>query len=138
MGGVMTLFLVVSGTLVTTTTAQREVRFENCTEGGESIRSLVVTPCTSDPCVVPVGSFINISFELISNQDSINLHLDPRVQLLAMELPIPGVERNACKFTDTACPVSEGQLLRGTVPVHVYSFLPPVYVTHMHNLFCSE
>ncbi|XP_050043166.1 mite group 2 allergen-like Ixo r 2 [Dermacentor andersoni] len=125
MCSIMTLFLVVSGAFAMTT-AQRKVRFENCTEGGEAIRSLVVTPCSSDPCVVPVGSGINISFELLSNQDSINLRLDPRVQLLGMELPILGVERDACKLTTTACPVSEGQLIQGTVPVHVNSFVPPV------------
>ncbi|KAL1420134.1 hypothetical protein MTO96_024592 [Rhipicephalus appendiculatus] len=67
-----------------------------------------------------------IHFENCTDQDSVNLRLDPRVQLLTMELPIPGVERDACKLTDTACPVSEGQLVRGTVPVHVYSFLPPI------------
>ncbi|KAH7962034.1 hypothetical protein HPB52_014007 [Rhipicephalus sanguineus] len=127
----MTSFLILSGAFVMTT-AQRKIRFENCTEGGESIQSFVVTPCSSDPCVVPIGSGINISFELISNQDSVNLRLDPRVQLLTIELPIPGVERDACKLTNTACPVSEGQLVRGTVPVHVYSFLPPVY-HHKHG-----
>ncbi|XP_049517558.1 mite group 2 allergen-like Ixo r 2 [Dermacentor silvarum] len=125
MRSIITCFLFVSCAFATAM-AQRNVRFENCTDGGEAIRSLVVTPCSSDPCVVPVGSGINISFELLSNQDSINLHLDPRVQLLGMELPILGVERDACKLTAAACPVSEGQLIRGTVPVHVYSFVPPV------------
>ncbi|XP_037510150.1 mite group 2 allergen-like Ixo r 2 isoform X3 [Rhipicephalus sanguineus] len=107
----MTSFLILSGAFVMTT-AQRKIRFENCTEGGESIQSFVVTPCSSDPCVVPIGSGINISFELISS-----------------------VERDACKLTNTACPVSEGQLVRGTVPVHVYSFLPPMTVVTIWRVY---
>ncbi|XP_077514695.1 mite group 2 allergen-like Ixo r 2 isoform X2 [Amblyomma americanum] len=97
-------------------------------EGGKAIRSLVVSPCNSDPCTVPAGSSINISFELLSNQNSSFVRLDPRVRLLGLELPIPGVERDACKLmaTNITCPVSEGQPVRGTVPVHVYNFVPPV------------
>ncbi|CAN7997512.1 unnamed protein product, partial [Ixodes hexagonus] len=96
---------------------------------GAVIKSLVVTPCTSDPCVVPVGTRINITFEVVSNQDSETVQFDPRVTVWGLQLPIPGVEKDACQSGAVVCPVHRGKLFTGTILAYVYNFIPSLTVT---------
>lgn len=107
--------------------AQQHITFQHC--GGAVIQSLIVTPCASDPCVIPVGTQINITFEVESNQDSDKVLFDPRVTVLGLQLPIPGVEKDACRSGAVVCPVHNGKLFAGTISAYVYNFVPSLTVT---------
>ncbi|XP_064456317.1 mite group 2 allergen-like Ixo r 2 [Ornithodoros turicata] len=128
--------LFVSCFLAAASNAQQSIQFEHC--GGSKILSAVVTPCDSDPCVVPVGTDLRVDFQVLSNQDSETVTFDPRVVVFGLKLPIPGLETDACKSGAVSCPIRKGEVIKGTIRAPVLSFLPSMTVTTMWKVLGSQ
>ncbi|XP_064454821.1 mite group 2 allergen-like Ixo r 2 [Ornithodoros turicata] len=128
--------LLVPCLLAVATVAQQAIQFQHC--GGGKILSAVVTPCNSDPCVVPVGTNLRIDFKVESNQNSSTVRFDPRVDVLGMQMPIPGINTDACSSGAVSCPVRAGEIIAGSIRAPVLSFLPSMTVTTTWKILGSE
>ncbi|KAH9395824.1 hypothetical protein TYRP_020235 [Tyrophagus putrescentiae] len=103
------------------------VKFEDC--GHHEVVKLNISQCADGvaTCVLHKGKPLALDAEMISNQDTakISVHLSAKVE--GLEIPIPGVDRDGCKYVK--CPVKKGE------HVHLnYALTVPKLLPNLHNV----
>ncbi|CAL1273403.1 unnamed protein product [Larinioides sclopetarius] len=101
----------------------KDIQFEPC---GGTVKSVSVEPCVKEPCEIPKGSSAKINVHCVSNANADKLRLSVWADLAGIELPYPGMKRDACKGKNLTCPVSENQDLKYTQIFEVKKFFPTV------------
>ncbi|KAH7956667.1 hypothetical protein HPB52_011566 [Rhipicephalus sanguineus] len=59
------------------------------------------------------------------DQDSDSATLDARMKVFGFMVPIPGVEKDLCKYA-IQCPVVKGNTYHGSIDVYVPTLIPSV------------
>ncbi|XP_015905987.2 NPC intracellular cholesterol transporter 2 [Parasteatoda tepidariorum] len=113
----------------------RKIDFEEC---GGTVKSVDVEPCSSEPCEIPKGSAAIISVHCVSNVNSEKLRLSVWADLAGIELPYPGMKRDACKGKNLTCPITHNQDLHYTQKFEVKKFFPNVQTKARFNLKTND
>ncbi|KAL3195860.1 hypothetical protein MRX96_015740 [Rhipicephalus microplus] len=114
----------------------RDIKYQDC--GSEAkLLSVEIEPCDSEPCVFKRGNTTTIRFSVIADQDSDTVTLDARWKVFGFMLPIPGVEKDLCKYA-LQCPVVKGNTYHGSIDVYVPWFIPSVKTTAQIKLVGDE
>ncbi|GFY40073.1 NPC intracellular cholesterol transporter 2 [Trichonephila inaurata madagascariensis] len=79
----------------------KEIKFEPC---GGQVKSVSVEPCSTEPCEIPKGASAFINVHCLSNTKAEKLRLSVWADVAGIELPYPGMKRDACKGKNITCP----------------------------------
>nr|WOA03678.1 NPC intracellular cholesterol transporter 2-like protein [Pardosa astrigera] len=124
-------FLFLCFTLV----AAKNINFETC-EG--IVKSVDVSPCSTDPCEIPKGDSVNITVRCISNVNAQKLRLSVFAEIAGIEVPYPGMRRDACKGKNLTCPITEGQEIAFVQSFPVKKFFPTISTVTRFNLKTND
>ncbi|XP_035225243.1 NPC intracellular cholesterol transporter 2-like [Stegodyphus dumicola] len=113
----------------------REIQFENC---GGVVKSVSVEPCLREPCEIPKGSSAIITVRCLSNVNAEKLRLSVWADVSGIELPYPGMRRDACRGKNLTCPITNNQELQYVQKFEVKKFFPNVQTIARFNLKTND
>ncbi|XP_067137965.1 mite group 2 allergen-like Ixo r 2 [Centruroides vittatus] len=99
----------------------KTIKFDSC---GGNVTAVRVTPCEEEPCKAIKGKSIHIEADFISKQNSDWLQLWVGAEISGISLPLPGLNRDACKGRNITCPVSEGDKQTFVFDLDILPFFP--------------
>lgn len=120
---------------VITLAVARNINFETC-EG--IVQSVDVSPCSADPCEIPKGDSVDITVRCISNVNAEKLRLSVYAEIAGIEVPYPGMKRDACKGKNLTCPIIQGQEIKFVQRFPVKKFFPSLTTTARFNLKTND
>ncbi|XP_027199416.2 LOW QUALITY PROTEIN: mite group 2 allergen Pso o 2 [Dermatophagoides pteronyssinus] len=82
-----------------------KMKFIDC--GHNEVKSLDVSGCEGDYCILHKGKTINLDMVCKSNQDSEHLKLVISADVNGIEIEVPGFDQDGCHYIQ--CPVHKGQ-----------------------------
>ncbi|XP_064485340.1 mite group 2 allergen-like Ixo r 2 [Ornithodoros turicata] len=86
-----------------------------------------IDPCYSDPCVIKRGRRTRFSISVIPRVNSETIVLDGRFKFLGLNLWIPGLETDLCRFI--SCPVVAGRTYETSLYFSISKWAPPMLTT---------
>ncbi|XP_054154518.1 mite group 2 allergen Lep d 2-like [Oppia nitens] len=96
--------------------ASKGIPYKDC--GHHEVTDFEITGCTTNPCTLHKGQEITITIEFIANQNSQKAEIDLVAKVGDIEVPVPGVDKNACNHMP--CPVKKGDTVtlkyKATIP----------------------
>ncbi|GFY10669.1 NPC intracellular cholesterol transporter 2 [Trichonephila clavipes] len=113
----------------------KEIKFEPC---GGQVKSVSVEPCSTEPCEIPKGASAFINVHCLSNTKAEKLRLSVWADVAGIELPYPGMKRDACKGKNITCPIAENQDLHYVQKFEVKKFFPSVQTKARFNLKTND
>ncbi|KAM7286839.1 mite group 2 allergen-like Ixo r 2 [Ixodes scapularis] len=84
------------------------------------LKSLMITPCDSDPCTFERGESYNATFMAESPEDIEDMHVKLVVQSHTDSFKINMVTWDSCHFVDVPCTVKAGETFMGNVKVPIH------------------
>ncbi|GIY20970.1 NPC intracellular cholesterol transporter 2, partial [Caerostris extrusa] len=102
------------------------------------VKSVSVEPCNKEPCEIPKGQSAVISVHCVSNTNAEKLRLSVWAEIAGVELPYPGMKRDACNGKNVTCPIKENVDLHYTQTFQVKKFFPSVQTTARFNLKTND
>ncbi|KAG8178126.1 hypothetical protein JTE90_020831 [Oedothorax gibbosus] len=129
------LFLVVAAFSLA---EAKKIEVLPCINNGGDVISVHVEPCDKEPCEIPKGTSAVISVKCISNVDAQKLRLSVWADLAGVELPYPGMKRDACKGKNITCPITKGQEINYVQNFEVRKFFPNVETKARFNLKTND
>lgn len=92
--------------------------------GHNEVKSLDVSGCEGDYCVLHKGKTINLDMVCKSNQDSEHLKLVISADVNGIEIEVPGFDQDGCHYIQ--CPVHKGQQYDVKYSYTIPSVLPNI------------
>ncbi|KAH9396472.1 Phosphatidylglycerol/phosphatidylinositol transfer protein [Tyrophagus putrescentiae] len=117
-------FLIVLSALVAIAAAG-QVKFHDCGKG--EVSSVAVDGCSGDSCVIYKSKPVHVLAEFTANQDTAKAEMQVTGTLNGLEVPIPGVETDGCKFVK--CPLKKGTKYTFDYTFHIPSVVPTIKST---------
>ncbi|KAM7286838.1 mite group 2 allergen-like Ixo r 2 [Ixodes scapularis] len=118
----MNASLVFVVLLATVCAAQQEIKLRKCKDFGDHqlLKSLMITPCDSDPCTFERGESYNATFMAESPEDIEDMYVKLVVQSHTDSFKINMVTWDSCHFVDVPCTVKAGETFMGNVKVPIH------------------
>ncbi|RWS22372.1 group 2 allergen Sui m 2-like protein [Leptotrombidium deliense] len=103
-------------TCLLTITSAREIAFTDC--GNGEMKSMDITPCESDPCILHKGSNVKVSMKFIPNKNSNTAMLTIGGRANTIAITPPPITMDLCN--QLKCPLTAGKeyTIEGTLPVN--------------------
>ncbi|XP_037516923.1 mite group 2 allergen Tyr p 2 [Rhipicephalus sanguineus] len=84
----------------------RNISFKNC---GGTVKSVLIEPCSSEPCAIKRGDTARINMAFTSNQHSPTLMVGISAVLEDdLELRLPTTDKDGCRRRGIQCPIQQG------------------------------
>uniref|UniRef100_A0A6M2CWL6 Putative ml domain protein n=1 Tax=Rhipicephalus microplus TaxID=6941 RepID=A0A6M2CWL6_RHIMP len=101
----LAVFILVA-TLSAATAQIRNISFKNC---GGTVKSVLIEPCSSEPCSIKRGDTARISMAFTSDQHSRTLRVGISAVLEDdLELRLPTTDTDGCRRRGIQCPIQQG------------------------------
>jgi len=85
--------------------ASAKITYKDC--GHSEVKDVDVSSCSSSPCTVQKGKEVTITAVFVANQDTNTAKIEVDAKLGELEIQVPEIETNACKFM--TCPIKKGE-----------------------------
>ncbi|KAH6930560.1 hypothetical protein HPB50_014726 [Hyalomma asiaticum] len=126
-GVALGVFLVFVATLGAATAQVRNISFKNC---GGTVKSVLIEPCSAEPCAIKRGDTARINMEFTSNQYSPTVIVGISAVLEDdLELRLPTTDKDGCRGRGIQCPIKQGSQYTFNYDLEVKPIYPKLNTT---------